>query len=78
VGTYIAAAYFFTASTSFANPAVTVGRALTDSFAGIDPSSVPAFIGAQLVGGFLGWALVLVLWPTSRAARTDELEVDFA
>jgi glycerol uptake facilitator-like aquaporin len=51
VASYITAAYWFTASTSFANPAVTVARALTDSFAGIAPSGVPAFIAAQVVGG---------------------------
>ncbi|MEY2426702.1 MAG: hypothetical protein QOI61_2274 [Actinomycetota bacterium] len=53
VGGYIAAAYWFTSSTSFANPAVTVGRMFTDTFAGIRPSSAPAFIAAQLVGGVL-------------------------
>jgi arsenate reductase len=53
VGGYITAAYFFTSSTSFANPAVTVGRMFTDTFAGIRPSSAPAFIGAQIVGGVL-------------------------
>ena len=51
VAGYIAAAYWFTSSTSFANPAVTIGRTLTDTFAGISPSSAPAFIGADLVGG---------------------------
>jgi arsenate reductase len=71
VGCYIAAAYFFTASTSFANPAVTVGRALTDSFAGISPENVPAFLGAQLVGGLVGWALVGVLWPANAFERSD-------
>ena len=50
VGLYITAAYWFTSSTSFANPAVTVARALTDSFAGIRPADVPAFIFAQLAG----------------------------
>jgi glycerol uptake facilitator-like aquaporin len=62
VGLYIAAAYWFTASTSFANPAVTVARGLTDSFAGIAPASIPAFILAQLAGallaaGVFGWLL---------------------
>jgi glycerol uptake facilitator-like aquaporin len=71
VGAYIGAAYFFTASTSFANPAVTIGRALTDSFAGIHPSSVPAFIGAQVVGAVLGWLLVRALWPV--AGHSDPL-----
>src|SRR4051795_10290608 len=51
VGAYIGAAYFFTSSTSFANPAVTIGRAFTDTFAGIKPSSAPAFVVFELVGG---------------------------
>jgi glycerol uptake facilitator-like aquaporin len=55
VGLYIAAAYWFTSSTSFANPAVAAARALTDSFAGIDPSGVPAFVIAELVGAALAW-----------------------
>ena len=63
VGAYIGAAYFFTSSTSFANPAVTIGRAFTDTFAGIKLSSVPAFIGFQLVGGALAVALVRTLYP---------------
>ena len=63
VGAYIGGAYFFTSSTSFANPAVTVGRALTDTFAGIAPSSVPGFVLAQLVGGALAFALVRILVP---------------
>ena len=63
VGLYITAAYWFTSSTSFANPAVTVARALTDSFAGIRPADVPAFIFAQLAGALaaalvVGWLLV--------------------
>jgi arsenate reductase len=63
VGAYIAAAYFFTSSTSFANPAITVGRMFSDSFAGIAPGSVPAFIGAQVVGGVLAVAVIKVLYP---------------
>ena len=63
VGAYIGAAYFFTSSTSFANPAVTVGRAFTDTFAGIRPSSVPAFIACQLVGAVLAVLLVRALYP---------------
>ncbi|MEM6490727.1 MAG: MIP/aquaporin family protein [Pseudomonadota bacterium] len=58
VGLYITAAYWFTASTSFANPAVTIARSFTDSFAGIDPAHAPAFIAAQLIGA----ALAVVLW----------------
>jgi glycerol uptake facilitator-like aquaporin len=63
VGAYIGAAYWFTSSTSFANPAVTIGRAFTDTFAGIAPASVPAFIAAQIVGALIGALLVLVLYP---------------
>jgi glycerol uptake facilitator-like aquaporin len=55
VGLYITAAYWFTASTSFANPAVTIARAMTNSFAGIAPHSVPGFIAAQFVAAVAGW-----------------------
>lgn len=65
VGAYIGAAYFFTSSTSFANPAVTVGRMLSDTFAGIAPRSAPAFVVAQLVGAVLGYALIRALFPTA-------------
>jgi glycerol uptake facilitator-like aquaporin len=74
VGAYIGAAYWFTSSTSFANPAVTVGRMFSNTFAGIAPGSVPGFIAAQIIGGFIGLALVVVLYPD--AARTaDEVVV---
>lgn len=63
VGGYIGAAYFFTSSTSFANPAVTVSRALSDTFAGIDPVSVPAFVGFQCVGLAVAVALAVALHP---------------
>ncbi|MEV4709498.1 MIP/aquaporin family protein [Actinoplanes sp. NPDC049316] len=63
VGAYIGAAYWFTSSTSFANPAVTIGRAFTDTFAGIAPASVPAYIGAQLVGLLVGIGLLAALYP---------------
>lgn len=63
VGGYIAAAYWFTSSTSFANPAVTAARMLSDSFAGIAPASVPGFMLMQLLGGGLGLALVGLLFP---------------
>lgn len=63
VAAYIGAAYWFTSSTSFANPAVTVGRMFSDSFAGIAPASVVPFIVAQSVGAGLGLALTLVLYP---------------
>lgn len=65
VGAYIGAAYFFTSSTSFANPAITVGRAVSDTFAGIAPASVLPFIGAQLVGAVLAWLLVQALFPVA-------------
>jgi glycerol uptake facilitator-like aquaporin len=58
VGLYITAAYWFTASTSFANPAVTLARSLSDSFAGIAPTSAPAFIVAQVAGALAAWALM--------------------
>ena len=63
VGGYIGAAYWFTSSTSFANPAVTVGRMFSDSFAGISPSSAPGFVAAQVIGGLIGLALVAALYP---------------
>ncbi len=63
VGAYIGAAYFFTSSTSFANPAITVGRMLSDTFAGIAPSSVPSFVLAQIVGGALAVVVLKVLYP---------------
>ncbi|WP_232344852.1 aquaporin [Actinoplanes awajinensis] len=64
VGAYIGAAYWFTSSTSFANPAVTIGRAFTDTFAGIAPASVPGFVIAQLAGLVIGVGLLLALYPT--------------
>ncbi len=63
VGSYITAAYWFTSSTSFANPAVTLGRTLSDTFAGIAPSSAPLFIACQLVGTVLAVGLVRALYP---------------
>lgn len=63
VGGYITAAYWFTSSTSFANPAVTVARMFTDTFAGIDPSSVVMFVVMQIVGGVLALGLVRALFP---------------
>ena len=63
VAGYIAAAYWFTSSTSFANPAVTIARMLSNTFAGIEPSSVPAFVVAQLLGGALAIALAWFLYP---------------
>ena len=63
VGAYIGAAYFFTSSTSFANPAIDVGRMFSDTFAGIAPASVPGFVVAQAVGGALAFLLIRVLYP---------------
>jgi glycerol uptake facilitator-like aquaporin len=74
VGAYIGAAYWFTSSTSFANPAVTIGRAFTDTFAGIAPASVPAYVAAQLAGLLLGTGLLLALYPHA-AAVADEVVV---
>ena len=68
VGAYIGAAYWFTSSTSFANPAVTMGRAFTDTFAGIAPASVPGFVLAQLVGLAVGVGLLLALYPDAGQA----------
>lgn len=63
VAGYIAAAYWFTSSTSFANPAVTVGRTLSDTFAGIKPTSVPGFVAAQTLGALAAAALAMFLYP---------------
>jgi arsenate reductase len=63
VAAWIGAAYWFTSSTSFANPAVTIARTLSNTFAGIRPSSAPAFIACQLVGAGLAVALIAYLWP---------------
>jgi glycerol uptake facilitator-like aquaporin len=68
VGAYISAAYFFTSSTSFANPAVTVARMLSDTFAGIAPPSVLPFVAMQVLGGILAAGAVLLLYPTIRRA----------
>jgi glycerol uptake facilitator-like aquaporin len=76
VGAYIGAAYWFTSSTSFANPAVTIGRAFTDTFAGIAPVSVPGFVMAQLIGLLLGIALVVVLYPHHSSDAVVLADVD--
>lgn len=65
VGGYIAGAYYFTSSTSFANPAVTIARSLSDTFAGIDPGSVPGFVAAQLVATAVAVVLIRFLYPDS-------------
>lgn len=71
VGAYIGAAYWFTSSTSFANPAVTIGRIFSDTFAGIAPGSALAFIAAQLVGLAVGVAVTLGLYPDVSATADD-------
>jgi arsenate reductase len=71
VGAYIGGAYFFTSSTSFANPAVTIGRTISNTFAGIRPSSAPAFIAMQLLGGALAAAAVRILYPRMAESAGD-------
>ena len=78
VGAYIGAAYFFTSSTSFANPAITVGRMFSDTFAGIAPSSAPAFIGAQIAGGALAAGIVKVLYPGVTPADAARIVIPHA
>ncbi len=75
VGAYIGAAYFFTSSTSFANPAITVGRMFSDTFAGIAPSSAASFIGAQVVGGFVAFAFIKVLYPRLTPGQAADVTV---
>ncbi|MGM0928988.1 MAG: aquaporin [Actinomycetota bacterium] len=74
VGAYIGAAYWFTSSTSFANPAVTVGRIFSDTFAGIAPSSVPGFVLAQVIGAAVGVGLLVFLFPAA-SRRADDVVV---
>jgi arsenate reductase len=75
VGAYITAAYFFTSSTSFANPAITVGRMFSNTFAGIAPSSVGPFIGAQVVGALVAFGLVRALHPGFTPAEAADIMV---
>lgn len=72
VGAYIGAAYWFTSSTSFANPAVTIGRVFTDTFAGIEPMSAAWFILAQSLGALCGLGLCALLFPTTATGRERE------
>jgi glycerol uptake facilitator-like aquaporin len=74
VGAYIAAAYWFTASTSFANPAVTIARSLTTTFAGIAPRDAPQFIAAQLVGAALAYTIARYLWPRDASKQQSKAE----
>jgi arsenate reductase len=75
VGAYIGAAYWFTSSTSFANPAITIGRMFSDTFAGIAPDSVLSFIGAQVIGGALAVAVVKTLYPAITPAEAASIIV---
>lgn len=75
VGAYIGAAYWFTSSTSFANPAISVGRIFSDTFAGIAPASVPAFVVAQLAGGVVAIGVIRVLYPDVTAADAADVVV---
>jgi glycerol uptake facilitator-like aquaporin len=75
VGAYIGAAYFFTSSTSFANPAITIGRMFSATFAGIAPSSAPAFIGAQVTGGILAIGVIKALYPGITPATASQVTV---
>jgi glycerol uptake facilitator-like aquaporin len=75
VGAYIGAAYFFTSSASFANPAISIGRMFSDTFAGIAPASVPIFIGAQVTGGILAFLLVRTLYPEVTQAEAADVIV---
>ncbi|CAB4952172.1 unannotated protein [freshwater metagenome] len=72
VAGYITAAYFATSSTSFANPAVTIARTLSDSFAGIAPESAPGFVIAQIVGGAVGALAVFLVFMDSRKAESED------
>ena len=71
VGAYIGAAYWFTSSTSFANPAITIGRMFSDTFAGIAPSSAPAYIAAQILGYALAIGIIRALYPVTPADAAD-------
>jgi glycerol uptake facilitator-like aquaporin len=74
VGGYIAAAYWFTSSTSFANPAVTIARTLSDTFAGIAPASAPLFILMQVIGALLAAAALRALYPATRSVHPQPTE----
>ena len=75
VAAYIGAAYFFTSSTSFANPAITVGRMFSNTFAGIAPASAPAFIAAQVAGGILAFVMIKLLYPGFTPAEAADIVV---
>ena len=75
VGAYIGAAYFFTSSTSFANPAITIGRMFSNTYAGIAPSSAPSFIAAQVIGGLLAVGVIKLLYTNITAREASEIMV---
>ena len=75
VAAYIGGAYYFTSSTSFANPAVTVGRMLSDTFAGIEPSSAPMFIVMQLIGLVLAVGLIRFVYPDTQPDSEPDSDV---
>ena len=75
VAAYIGAAYFFTSSTSFANPAITVGRMFSNTFAGIAPSSAPSFVAAQIVGALVALAVIAVLYPQMTPSQASDIVV---
>ena len=75
VGAYIGAAYFFTSSTSFANPAITVGRMFSNTFAGIAPASVPSFVVAQVIGGAVAMVVIVVVYPGMTGAQAAAVTV---
>ena len=73
VGAYIGAGYFFTSSTSFANPAITIGRMFSDTFAGIAPGSAPGYVVAEIAGGVLGFLVIKMLYPGVTPAEAAEV-----
>jgi arsenate reductase len=75
IAAYIGAAYFFTSSTSFANPAITIGRMFSNTFSGIAPSSVTSFIAAQVVGGILALLVIKLLYPDITKAEAADIIV---
>ena len=75
VGAYIGAAYFFTSSTSFANPAITIGRMFSATFAGIAPASVPGFVAAQIIGAGLAVVIIRILYPAMTVAAAGSVVV---
>lgn len=75
VGAYIGGAYFFTSSTSFANPAIAVGRMFSNTFAGIAPSSVPVYVGAEILGGVVAIVIIKILYPHVTSAEAEKVVV---